>query len=255
MSRSRANFDRRNEGGGKSGNFFIWTIFFVLLIAMNAGVWTFSMMVFGYPEQPFNYRLLTRLEKLDPIKRFPALGVPKGKFHTPQQLYEAFYAHTPQHLKAVNARLLRDYVTNYSKAEDLVYVRGTFRIYQVKELTGSDLFPSGVVLRAIYQEYPQVVIEMILPATEIPAEHFKIGDDIAIDVEGSSSFATLLHVEKLRDYKICFTLLPLVYGSYPFDDKNKLSLAPPKVLNMDGSLPVTEEAIGELPAAAAVASP
>ncbi len=252
LARTRESFDRRKDDG-EGASFFLWAILIMLLLAMNAGVWTFSLLVFGYPERPFNYRLLTKLEKLEPIKRFPALDVPTGKFYSPQKLYEAFYAHNPDHLKAVNARLLRDYVKNYRESDDLIYVRGTFRIYQVRELTENDLFPSGVVLRAIYQEYPQVVIELILPAATLPAEHFKMGDDIAIDVEGSSSFATLLHVEKLRDYKICFTILPLVYGSYPFSETNKLTLSPPSILNMDASLPITDEAIGELPATAIAA--
>ena len=253
LARTRESFDHKKVSGSGS-SFFLWTILIMLLIAMNAGVWTFSMFVFSYPERPFNYRLLTKLEKLDAIKRFPALGVPKGKFHSPQKLYEAFYVHNPAHLDAVNARLLRDYVKNYKEADSLIYVRGTFRIYQVRELTENDLFTSGVVLRAIYQEYPQVIVELVLPANDLPAEHFKIGDDIAIDVEGSSSFATLLHVEKLRDYKICFTMLPLVYGSYPITEGDKLSLAPPSVLNMDALLPITDEAIGEL-SATEVAAP
>lgn len=254
-SRSREDYEQQK---GRGGGFFLWTILIVLLIAMNAGVWTFSLIVFGYPEKPFNYRFLTRLNKLEPIVAFPALGVPKGKFHGPQQLYEAYYAHSPQHLRAVNSVLLRDYIRNYSTTDTTktaIYVRGTFRIYQVKELTESDLFTSGIVLRAICQEYPQVVIEFVMPADAVPEKHFEIGDDLTIDVEGSSVFAALLNVEKLRDYKICFTLVPLVYGSYPIEDGKSLKLSPPKVLNMAGPLPITDEAIGELPVTAGTESP
>jgi len=254
-SYSRAKEER--ERNKKSGaNLFLWTILITILIALNAGVWTFSLMVFGYPEKPFNYHLLTKLKKLDEIKSFSTYAVPKGKFHNPQQIYEAYYAHTPQQLKTVNALLLRQYIENYRDVPSVVYVRGTFRVYQAKKLTEDDLFPSGLVVRGVYQEYPQVVVEYVMPAEDVPDEHFKIGDDLSIDTDGSSVFASLLHVEKLPDYKICFTLVPLVYGSsYPLGEGRVVKLSPPKVLNIDGSLPITEEAIGELPPEAVADTP
>ncbi len=238
--------ERDDYPGKKKGvSFFLWTILIVLMVALNAGIWTFSLMVFGYPEKPFNYRLLTKLEKLEPIKKFPALSAPKGKFHTPQQIYEAFYAHSPQHLNAINALLRREYIRNYEDAKPVFYLRGTFRVYQVRELTKDDFFPSGIVLRAIYQDYPQVIIEYVMPMDEVPQQHFAIGDDLDIDAQGSSAFAALINVEKLRDYKICFTLVPLVYGAYGLPNGESIRLSPPARLVAGASFPITDEAIGE----------
>ncbi|MFV1994232.1 MAG: hypothetical protein ACC661_02255 [Verrucomicrobiales bacterium] len=245
-------FEKRPGG---TGTLLLWAILIILMLAMNAAVWTFSLLVFGYPEKPFNYRFLQRIDKLDAIETFPVLDAPEGKFFSPRQLYETYYAHSEEHLKALNGVLLRDYIRNYEEAGPVVYVRGTFRIFQVRELTPDDLFPEGIILRGIYRDYPQVIIEYVMPSTDVPAEHFKVGDDLGIDVKGASTFAAVIHIGKLPEYKYCFTLVPLVYGSYELPGGGAVELSPPQSLNISAPLPITDDAIGEMPETAALDAP
>src|SRR3954468_10816976 len=73
--------DFRARGGGghlakdrRDNGLFWWTILITLLIGVATFCWFFSIMVFKYPEKPFNYRLLTKLEKLERIARFDPLA-------------------------------------------------------------------------------------------------------------------------------------------------------------------------------------
>src|SRR4051812_11614293 len=73
--------DFRSRGGGgnlakgrRDEGLFWWTILITLLIGVATCCWFFSIMVFRYPEKPFNYRLLTKLEKLEPLARFDPLA-------------------------------------------------------------------------------------------------------------------------------------------------------------------------------------
>jgi len=65
----------------------IWAALIVILAALCAFSWTFCMYVFGRPEKAFNYNLLIDLEKLPPAKDYQPGNAPRGKFHTPRDLY------------------------------------------------------------------------------------------------------------------------------------------------------------------------
>src|ERR1700710_597403 len=68
------NFSRKQGGSGM----FWWTIIITLLLGVATFSWIFSMVVFKYPEKPFNYRLLGKLKKLEPLTAFHPLHVPNG---------------------------------------------------------------------------------------------------------------------------------------------------------------------------------
>lgn len=239
---------RRHKGLRRFNSFIIWTVIISMLVAMNVAVWTFSLYVFGYPENPFNYRFLTKLEKLEPPKKYDIYGAPKGAFLTPEKLYTKYYPYNAAQLSAANSLLKRAYVRNFRDSDPLDYVRGTFRIYYVRDLTSADVFSTGLVIRAYDPEFPQVVIEFLMPMDKpAPEKRYREGDEIAIDVKGSKSFASVLHVEKLEDYRMCFTLIPVVYGRYTVAEDQNVQLAPPPVLNMDGTWPITRDSLKTVP--------
>src|SRR5688572_24556149 len=135
--------DFRSHGGGsnlakgrRDEGLFWWTILITLLLGVAICCWFFSIMVFKYPEKPFNYRLLTKLEKLEPIARFDPLAagsssaavikrLPNGTFHNARDLLNKYYNYNPDQLRLTNSLLKRSYILNYS-AESPVYVKGTY---------------------------------------------------------------------------------------------------------------------------------
>ena len=66
----------QDEGRFVSGNIVLWVAVIAVLIGLNFASWSFCMWVFGQPEHPMNYRLLTKLEKLDPIHGFTPVTAP-----------------------------------------------------------------------------------------------------------------------------------------------------------------------------------
>ncbi|CAN5263717.1 hypothetical protein BH23VER1_BH23VER1_06000 [soil metagenome] len=227
----------------KDSGLFWWTVLITVMLGVATFCWFFSIYVFAHPEKPFAYRLLTKLEKIEPPQKFSALTVPTGQFLTPKEAYGKFYAFDDRYLEIDNSLLKRHYLTNY-KEEAPLYMRGLFRIFQVRRLTDADAFTAGVVVRARSHDYPNVVVEYLFPsdqAPERPESLLSIGDDLTLDK--TSTFASVIHIEKLRDDNLCFTLVPLVYGSYEVADVGKISLSPPQRLNLEAPWPVTDESI------------
>ena len=179
-------FRRKQESSG----LFWWTIFITLLMVMTAGSWIFSLYVFAFPEKPFNYGLLTKLEKLEELKRFSATTVPAGKFHTARDLYGKFYHFSNEQLAGTNAKLQRNYLWNYEKAAPL-YLKGTFQMQSVRKLRTNDVFQSGLVLRVeplenVSPADGEPAVRKVFPALAVYTE--MLGPDprfVADKMEGS----------------------------------------------------------------------
>jgi len=221
----------------KDDTLFLWIIAIALLIALNAIGWVFCMYVFGHPETPFNYRLLTKVNKIDPITKFTPVTAPRGKFKTVKQLYSEHYEDSPGKLKGLNAILKRNYLGNYKNFAEVTYLSGIFRIESIKVLGPDDVFPSGVAIRARADDYPSALIDYILPIAGMKKPPFKIGDSLTIN--RSDTCASLLHIEKLADKATCFTITPLVSRNYQIAGDRKLAVSPPEYLNLKGSWPVS----------------
>ncbi len=231
--------NKTGDFGGSWANdsIFLWIIVIATLIALNAFAWIFCMYVFGHPEVPFNYRLLTRLEKIEPISGFTPVTAPRGEFKTARQLYAEQYEYSPRKLKGLNAILKRNYISNFKNYPDIIYLGGNFKVEGVKVLGPGDVFPSGIAIRARAEDYPSALVDYILPVSGLEKSPFKIGDQLSI--ERSDTCAVLLHVEKLPDEEICFTITPLVNRDYQLAGDRALAVHPPDYLNMKGSWPVS----------------
>ena len=246
-SRAAAGAIQRTDGG-----IFWWAIAITVLLGAATFSWFFCILVFTHPEKPMHYALLSRFNKLEPIRQFTEKDAPGGKSYDQRDLYQTFYSFTDENLAQKSTDLRRAYITNY-KDERPVYVKGRFRILQARPLKDGDMFTSGVVARAVAlsdndREYRNVVIEYILPTREPSDVKFGPGDIIEIDTAAQRRkrrlYATLLNVHRQGDDSMVFTVVPLVYGEHAVDaDKGIVIKAePPKRLNLGGSLPVTTEA-------------
>jgi hypothetical protein len=240
--------DFRTRGGGqlarrsRTSGMFWWTLLITLLIGLAAFCWIFSIMVFAYPEKPFNYHLLTKLKKLDPLVTFEREKVPTGDAHAARDLLafsdlarERHYS--AEQLSQKNALWKRAYIFNY-KEEKPDYVKGTFVALAARPLTNADVMSPGWVVRARSVDVQDVEIELLLPGARTQAAPYQPGDQFTLDKR--NTFAAILHVQRTESDGICATVVPIVYGSYTVASDSKLLLSVPDKLNMKSRWPLTE---------------
>jgi hypothetical protein len=253
--------DFRARGGGghfakdrRDNGLFWWTNLITLLIGVATCCWFFSIMVFKYPEKPFNYRLLTKLEKLEPIAKFDPLAaggggkkgeqnlvlrLPNGTFNNARDLLNKYYNYNPDQLRLTNSVLKRSYILNYSE-ESPVYVKGTYAVTFVRPLTAADLVKNGWVVRAHSVDLEDVEIELMLPGkpADPKAPPYHEGESFTLD--NKSSFCSVIHVLRNQDADgLCATVVPIGYGSFNLGNQRSLALAPPTTLNVEAPLPIT----------------
>ena len=146
------------------GALFWWTIAIIILGICAVLSWVLSIYVFNHPTEPLPYKILSKLDKLDPIERFASDSPPQGRFRTPRLVLEEDYAGFEQkHLDYINSELLRDYLENFRRSRGVTYVKGKFLVTQVRALTEADMFQSGLVWRGHHPDFPNAEVEMILP--------------------------------------------------------------------------------------------
>jgi hypothetical protein len=233
---------RSPRSKGMATDLFIWTIVILLLIGIAIGCWIGSFYVFGHPEKPISYSLLTRLKKLDPPKRFELTDAPRGQFLNPDKLMEKYGAMTPREMAHANDQLLRDFIRNYKLSPELVtYVVGDFNILDSYELKESDFFPSGVVVIAEAKKNKNVLLEHVFTADAkvVPILHRMLLTGLDLQLNRGLDLSALLNVKRLDDGRIQFTAIPIVYGSYATTSgPGTFSLDPPKTVNVSVGLPV-----------------
>ncbi len=200
-----------NEDVGTRSNFFTWVTVIMVLLGLNIGSWAFCNMVFGHPEHPFSYDILTKLEKITPLRGYKSTTVPQGRFSSSKSIYQNAYQFSDAQLVAYNNLLMRSYLWNYGEKHKAKYIYGDFTVDEVQVLGESDLFRKGLAVTGTAYKFPDAKIKLILPTTEaLPeAEYYKTGD--TLKVRKSDMAATIIHIERPgKDLPMTFTAVPLV---------------------------------------------
>src|SRR5438105_11099758 len=110
-------------------NYFAWTVAILLLTGAAFAAWFSGIYIFGQPERPESYRILQKLHKLEPTKRFELTAAPAGEFLTAKQLYDRYVGMGAAELARKNAELTRNYIRNYQQVRGLVpYIVGRYTI-------------------------------------------------------------------------------------------------------------------------------
>lgn len=199
----------QDEGRYASGNHILWLAAIAVLIGLNFASWSFCMWVFGQPEHPMNYRILTRLDKIDPIHGFTPVSAPRGEFYSAKDLYSAVYPLSDTELRAYNGIRKRSYLLNFKERDDVTFLSGEFRVERVRELGEGDIFSSGMVVRGPSISFPDLAIELVLPS-DAPPESLALGPGDFFTVEESLFCAAVLHVERADEAELVVTAVPLV---------------------------------------------
>jgi hypothetical protein len=227
-------------------NLFGWTVAILFFLGLALGCWIGSYYIFGHPEKPRSYRILQKLKKVEPPRRFELTAAPPGEFLTAQKLFDRYGTMPALQFQDENAELLRTYIRNYEQTKKLVpYVIGQFRIISARELTEDDVFRSGFVALAQSVDLPQVYVEQLFPAPaeSVPALKRMLAEGLEMKLARSLDLSAVIHIVKHEDGRMQFTVVPLLYGSYAMKQgAGTFSLEPPEALNLDAGVPVVKAA-------------
>ncbi len=246
----------QEEGRFVSGNIVLWIAVIAVLIGLNFASWSFCMWVFGQPEHPMNYHLLTRLEKLEPLTGFKSVNVPRGKFYSAKELYAQAYPFSATELRAYNGILKRYYLKNYHEHDDVTFLSGDFTVLSVQKMNEEDVFPSGWVIRGRSTSFPDAILDLALPSPK-PPETFPLQPGQIIKVEESTMCAAVLHIERETDSTMIFTAVPLVGrdpahpgasgsdGVFKFGEAAVIEVWPPPMIQIEPERwPISEDLEG-----------
>ncbi len=244
MAKSSFGYDDDEVQPRGKDNLFLWTVFILLLIGLAFACWLGSFYIFGHPENPRAYRILKKLHKLEAPHRFEVTAAPRGDFLGPLKLYERYASLSRLQLEQENGALLRNYINNYRDVKALIpYIRGRFNILDSYELGESDFFGSGVVAIAQSADFPKVLIEHVYTAApeNVPMLRNMLQTGLDMSIERTLDLSAVIHVERIPDGRLMFTVVPLLYGTYALKQgEGTFGLEPPEDLNPAGGMPVTK---------------
>lgn len=237
--------DSRRRRGSQSTNLFWWSIAILILTGIAFAAWIGSFYIFGQPERPASYRILKKLHKVDPIKRFELTAAPAGEFLTSKQLYDRYIAMSPTELSRANAELIRNYIRNYQSVRGLVtYVVGRFNVMDARDLTPNDLFTTGMIALTNAADHGETLMEHVYPADSqsLPVMKQTLVTGLEIKLERTHDLSAVIHAERLPDGRIMITAMPLLYGSYTVARApGTFTLEPPADLNLEAGWPLFTE--------------
>jgi outer membrane biosynthesis protein TonB len=229
----------------KKSNVFGWSVTMLLLTGFAFTAWLGSFYIFWQPERPQSYRILKKLHKIEPTKRFELTAAPAGEFLTSKQLYDRYIAMSPTELTTLNAELTRNYIRNFQQVRGLVpYVIGRFNIMEAHELTPNDLFLSGMVALTNAVDHGELLMEHVYPADPqaLPLMKQTLVTGLEIKLERTHDLSAVLHAERLSDGRIMITAMPLLYGSYTVTrGPGTFTLEPPLDLNLAAGWPLFKD--------------
>lgn len=229
----------------KRVNVFGWSVLILLCLGLTFAAWIGSFYIFGQPERPESYRILKKLKKVEPPRRFELTAAPAGEFLTARQIYDRLIALRTGELAKLNAELARNYIRNFTQVRGLVpYVIGRFNIMESRELRPDDIFGSGVVALARSVDVPEVLLEHVYTAgpRDVPFLKRTLVMGLDVRLERTHDLSALIHAERLADGRLQLTAIPLLYGSYTVTrGTGTFSLEPPADLNLAAGWPVFKE--------------
>ncbi|MEP6685490.1 MAG: hypothetical protein ABJB22_01825 [Verrucomicrobiota bacterium] len=245
MDNSLFRFEDSYRRPRRRSNLFGWTIAILLLIGFAFAAWLGSFYIFGQPERPDSYRILKKLHKIDPPKRFELTAAPAGEFLNAKQIFDRYNAMRPAELAQVNAELGRNYVRNFQQVRGLVpYVVGRFDVLEAHELDRNDLFTSGMVALTRATDRGELLMEHVYPADaqDLPLMKQTLVPGLEIKLERAHDISAIIHANRLPDGRLLITAIPLLYGRYAVTrGTGTFSLEPPIDLNLAAGWPLFKE--------------
>jgi hypothetical protein len=221
---------------------FSWTVGLFVLAGVVVACWLGSFYITGHPEQPSMYSILRFTKQVGAQARFETTAAPQGKFFSAKDAFDTFSQMTSLQLDNENAKLLRNYIRNYKElSRPVPYLHGKFVVVQAYSLSKSDFTTEGLVVLTQAVDHPQVLVEVICPATQpqlrAMAASFTPGNEIKF--EKTLDLSAIVHVARLSGGYFQLSVIPIQYGTLGIRDSDlAFSLDPPKQIKVGDTLPV-----------------
>src|SRR5881394_2627442 len=223
-------------------NYFAWTVVILLLTGFAFAAWLGSFYIFSQPERPDSYRLLRKLHRIDPPRRFELTAAPAGEFLNPKQLHDRYAPLGEAELSKTNSELARNYIRNFQQVHGLVpYVVSRFRIIDIHQLGSADVFTSGMVALAAALDNGDVLLEHVYPADrrDIPLMRQTLAPGLEVKLERTHDISAVIHADRSADGRVLITAMPLLYGTYAVTrGTGTFTLEPPLDLNLAAGWPL-----------------
>jgi hypothetical protein len=222
---------------------FGWTVVILLLCGVAVVCWIGTFYVFDHPEQPFNYQLLSKLNKLAPPKRFELTAAPSGEFLGADKLLEHYGAMTSAGLFDESNNLLRSYLRNYDHQVGKVpYITGKFTVLDSFPMSENQFFGTGVVALAQSNDVPTIYLEAIFPASkeQLASMQRVLITGLGLELRRSFDLTAIVHVTNLGGGRLLCTCMPLLYSSYG-QSGSSFQLEPPPKLFVKSGLPLVND--------------
>jgi hypothetical protein len=223
-----------------SDGLFGWTVVILLLCGVAVVCWIGTFYVFDHPEQPFNYQLLAKLNKVVPPKRFELTAAPAGEFLAPDKLLERYGAMTSAGLQEESNNLLRSFLRNYDHQVGKVpYVTGKYTVLDAFPMSENQYFGSGVVALAQSNDVPTIYVEAVFPGpkAQLASMQRVLVTGLGLELRRSFDLTAVVRITNLGGGRLLFTCMPLLYSSYG-QSGSSFQLEPPAALYVKAGLPL-----------------
>jgi hypothetical protein len=236
LGRSRGRLPQPEGSDGLFG----WTVVILLLCGVAVVCWIGTFYVFDHPEQPFNYQLLAKLNKVVPPKRFELTAAPAGEFLGPDKLLERYGAMTATGLQDESNNLVRSFLRNYDHQVGKVpYITGKYTVLDAFPMSENQYFGSGVVALAQSNDVPTIYVEAVFPGPkeQLASMQRVLVTGLGLELRRSFDLTAVVHITNLGGGRLLFTCMPLLYSSYG-QSGSSFQLEPPAALYVKAGLPL-----------------
>jgi hypothetical protein len=223
-----------------SDGLFGWTVVILLLCGVAVVCWIGTFYVFDHPEQPFNYQLLAKLNKVVPPKRFELTAAPAGEFLGADKLLERYGAMTATGLQDESNNLVRSFLRNYDHQVGKVpYITGKYTVLDAFPMTANQYFGSGVVALTQSNDVPTIYVEAVFPGPKDQLANMQrvLVTGLGLELRRSFDLTAIVHITNLGGGRLLFTCMPLLYSSYG-QSGSSFQLEPPTALYVKAGLPL-----------------
>jgi hypothetical protein len=216
-----------------------WSLLMTVLVGLVCLVWFYTISIFEQPEKPEHYEMLVKLKKIEPLRQFSSLTVPKGKFRDSKETMLWAFGMTPDQFEVANRYMLRNYIKNFERA-DSNYITGSYEVIHTRKLSSQDLISSGLLISLKSTDIDELFLEIILPGESQTPTHWPKGKLWQLNAQHALN---IINVSKLSSEQICVSALPITYQFKINQDSQTLKCSSPDILNLKTNWPLELDAI------------
>lgn len=209
--------------------------------------WSGVLYAFSFPDEPENYELLEKIGQLPEPQEFSSRKPPEGvETLSAISLHSKFLALDQDSIDVLNSELRRRFIGGLEEADLIYYVKGSYTVQEVRDLTEDDFVTSGLAIRtqAVIQvdeyrdpsHYP-LYLEIILPNAK-SAQKIFYPIDGTLELERVPSCVAIVHAARqlvAGERSVIITAMPITQGTQITAEGSRIRTSLPEKYNLDAS--------------------